>query len=113
MVQIEAAATAAKEAEKVKNAKKRSGTRRGGSGGRGSGNRIKSNGSSSYSRREAPCRRGQTVKSERSRERIGRESYRDVKRASSRRNYDDDIELGQSFTSPRGNLQSDWQILRI
>ena len=77
VVQIEAAEAAAKEAEKAKKGKKKVGGSRGGrqSGSRG-GQRTRGSSSSSYSKRENIARRGDTMRSGRSRDRHEREGCR-------------------------------------
>ena len=82
MVQIEAAAAAAKDAEKAKLVKKKSGGGR--SGKRGGGRTSSRNKECQSSRRDAKIKRGETMRSERSRDRQ-RDSYRNSYRE--RENY--------------------------
>ena len=77
---MEAAEAAAKDAEKAKLAKNKSVARRGGRrGGRG-GSRTRGSSSSSYSRRDGAAKRGETMRSERSRDKRERDNYRDSHR---------------------------------
>jgi hypothetical protein len=101
VVQIEAAAAAAKDAEKAKLVKKKSGNSRGGRQRGGGGSRTRGSSSSSYSRRDAKVRRGETMKSERSRDSSARDSYRNSHRQGNSRKYDNDIETESAMRSLR------------
>ena len=97
---MEAAEAAAKDAEKAKLAKNKSVARRGGRrGGRG-GSRTRGSSSSSYSRRDGAAKRGETMRSERSRDKRERDCYRDSHRERDSYRRDIDFEMDKQRSRP-------------